>query len=45
MTEKDKKKEGEQGRVKPERMDHLEKGAEIGKSKEGKKTEDKKEDS
>ncbi|MGB2763886.1 MAG: hypothetical protein WBC20_05690 [Candidatus Aminicenantaceae bacterium] len=44
MDEKDKKKEEEQERIKPERMDHLEKGAKIGKSKEGKKTGDKKED-
>jgi len=40
MTEKDKKKEEEQERVKPERMDHLEKGAQIGKPKEGEKTEE-----
>jgi len=45
MTEKDKKKEEGQERVKPERMDHLEKGAKIGKSKEREETEDKKEDS
>lgn len=48
MQTTDKKKEKEQDRVKPERMDYLEKGADIGvsigirKSKEGKKIEDKK---
>jgi hypothetical protein len=34
MSEKDKEKNEEQDRIKPERMDHLEKGAKIGKSKE-----------
>lgn len=34
MTGKDKEKDEQQDRVKPERMDHLEKGAKIGKSKE-----------
>jgi len=42
MTEKDKKKEEEQERIKPERMDYLEKGAKIGKSREEEKTEEKK---
>lgn len=42
MDDKDKKKDEEQNRVKPERMDHLEKGAEMGKSREKKTTEEKK---
>jgi len=37
MSEKDKEKNEEQDRIKPARMDHLEKGAKIGKSKEKKK--------
>jgi hypothetical protein len=36
-----KKKKEEERPVKPERMDYIEKGAKIGKSREGKKTEDK----
>lgn len=45
MVEENKKKEEEQERIKPERMDYLEKGAKIGKSKEGKKTKNKTKDS
>lgn len=36
MEDKDEKKDEEQDRVKQDRMDHLEKGAEIGKSRERK---------
>jgi len=36
-----KKKKEEERPIKPERMDYIEKGAKIGKSKEGKKTKDK----
>lgn len=32
-----KKKKGEERPIKPERMDHLEKGAKIGKSRKGRK--------
>jgi len=43
MTAKEKK--DEERPVKPERMDHIEKGAKIGKSREGKKTRDKSKES
>jgi len=36
-----KKKKEEERPIKPERMDYIEKGAKIGKSREGKKTRDK----
>jgi len=39
MIEREKKEE--ERPIKPERMDHLEKGAKIGKSREGKKTREK----
>lgn len=41
MIAKKKKEEEEERPIKPERMDYIEKGAKIGKSREGKKTRDK----